>query len=108
MSLHYCDKTELTATAASAPFFFLARAWFILRQVIIPLPIGFLLITDKSIIALVEAWDIKSKCGVSPLITQPRAKNASYFLMFFEIVTGISNTPGTRTILIKFDSPESI
>jgi hypothetical protein len=37
------------------------------------------------------------------LITQPRAKNASYFLIFFEIVTGISNTPGTDIILIIFD-----
>jgi hypothetical protein len=37
------------------------------------------------------------------LITHPSAKNASYFLIFFEIVTGISNTPGTDMILIIFD-----
>ena len=27
-------------------------------------------------------------------MTHPRAKNASYFLIFLEIVTGISKTPG--------------
>ena len=43
---------------------------------------------------------MKSKCGVSPLITHPRATNASNFLIFFEMVTGISNTPGTLIILI--------
>ena len=64
MSFHFCDKTEFTAFAASAPFFLLILACFILRQVIIPLPMGFLLRTDISIIALVEACDIKSKCGV--------------------------------------------
>ncbi|MDC3166055.1 hypothetical protein OA668_02515 [Candidatus Pelagibacter sp.] len=37
------------------------------------------------------------------MITHPSAKNASYFLIFFEIVTGISNTPGTVIILIIFD-----
>ena len=37
------------------------------------------------------------------MITHPSAKNASYFLIFFEIVTGISNTPGTDIILIIFD-----
>ncbi len=46
---------------------------------------------------------MKSKCGVSPLITHPRAIKASYFLIFFEIVTGISNTPGTLIILVIFD-----
>ena len=61
------------------------------------------MLIDKSIIALVEACEIKSKCGVSPLITQPRAKKASYFFIFFEIVTGISKTPGTLIILIKLD-----
>ena len=69
----------------------------------IPLPIGFLLSTDRSIIALVDACDMKSKWGVWPLITHPRAKKASNFLIFFEIVTGISNTPGTRTILTILD-----
>ena len=50
--------------------------------------------------ASVDAWDIKSKCGVSPFITQPRAIKASYFFKFFEIVTGISKTPGTLMTLI--------
>jgi hypothetical protein len=67
-----------------------------------PLPTGFLLFTDKFIIAFVDALEIKSKCGVCPLITHPSARNASYFLIFFEIVTGISNTPGTDIILIIF------
>ena len=40
-------------------------------------------------------FEIKSKCGVSPLITHPKAMKASYFLIFFEITTGISKTPGT-------------
>ena len=61
MSFHFCDKTEFTASAASAPFFLRALACFIFRQVIIPLPMGFLLTTDKSIIALVDACDMKSK-----------------------------------------------
>ena len=64
-----------------------------------PLPIGFLLSTARFIIACVDALEIKSKWGVSPFITQPKAKNASYFLIFFEIVIGISKTPGT---LISF------
>ena len=45
--------------------------------------------------ASVAALDIKSKCGVSPLITHPNAMKASYFFMFLDIITGISNTPGT-------------
>ena len=36
-------------------------------------------------------------------MTHPRAKNASYFLIFLEIVTGISKTPGTLTILTMLD-----
>jgi len=46
----------------------------------------------------VVACEIKSKCGVSPFITQPRAINASYFFIFLEIMTGISKTPGTFMI----------
>ena len=46
---------------------------------------------------------MKSKCGVSPFITQPSAKKASYFLIFFEIVTGISKAPGTLITFIKLD-----
>ena len=41
---------------------------------------------------------MKSKCGVSPFITHPKAKKASYFFIFFEIVIGISKTPGTLII----------
>ena len=37
------------------------------------------------------------------MITHPRAKKASYFLTFFDIVTGISKTPGTLIILISLD-----
>ena len=36
-------------------------------------------------------------------MTHPSAKKPSNFLAFFEIVTGISNTPGTLIILIKLD-----
>ena len=85
MSSHYCDKIDSTALAASAPFFFLILAWAMLRHVIIPLPIGFLFVIDKCIIALVDAWDIKSKWGVSPLITQPNAIKASNFFIDFGI-----------------------
>ena len=93
----------MTAWAASLPFFFLAIAWRILRQVIIPFPIGFLFSIDNFIMASVEALEIKSKCGVWPFITQPNAKNPSYFLIFFDIVTGISNTPGTFKTLMILD-----
>ena len=64
---------------------------------------GFLFSTDSFIIASVEEWEIKSKWGVCPLITHPRAKKPSYFLIFFEMVTGISKTPGTLIIFIKLD-----
>ena len=57
--------------------------------------IGFLYLIDKFIMASIEDFEIKSKCGVSPLITQPRAIKPSYFLIFFAITTGISKTPGT-------------
>ena len=67
------------------------------------MPIGFLLSIDKSIIAFVDACDMKWKWGVWPLITQPSAKKASYFLIFLDIVTGISKTPGTLIILIRDD-----
>ena len=46
---------------------------------------------------------MKSKCGVWPLITHPRAIKASNFFKCFEMVTGISNTPGTLIIFtLKF------
>ena len=63
-----------------------------------PLPIGFLFSIESFIIASIDDWEIKSKWGVSPLITQPRATKASNFFKFLEIVTGISNTPGTCII----------
>ena len=53
--------------------------------------------------ALVVACEIKSKWGVWPLITQPNAKNASNFFKFFDIVTGISKTPGTLIIFTWFN-----
>ena len=34
-------------------------------------------------------------------MTQPRAINASNFFKFFDIVTGISNTPGTSMTLTR-------
>ena len=62
---------------------------------------------DNFIMALVDAWDIKSKWGVCPFTTQPRAINPSNFLKFLDIVTGISKTPGTLIILIlAFDGKE--
>ena len=48
---HYCESIEVTALAASLPFFPLALACLIFKHVIIPLPIGFLLSTDRFIIA---------------------------------------------------------
>ena len=42
---------------------------------------------------------MKSKCGVSPLITHPKAINPLYLFIFLEIVIGISKTPGTLIIL---------
>ena len=44
-------------------------------------------------IPLVIALEIKSKFDVSPLIMQPIAIKASYFLIFLDITTGISNAP---------------
>ena len=41
------------------------------------------------------AFEIKLKCGVFPLITQPKAIKASNLFIFFAITTGISNIPGT-------------
>ena len=99
--INYWLIIDTTAFEASDPFFILALACFILRHVSIPLPIGFLLSTARYIIAFVEAYEMKSKCGVWPFITHPKAIKPSYFLIFFDIVTGISNTPGTLTILIE-------
>ena len=59
---------------------------------------------ERFIIPSIAAFEIRSKCGVSPLITQPRAINPSYFLIFFAIVTGISKTPGTIIKFTGFDN----
>ena len=77
-------------------------ACFLFKHVIIPLPIGFLYSIDNFINASVEAFEIKLKCGVSPLITQPSATIASNFFICLEITTGISNTPGTSITLKRF------
>ena len=90
----------MTALAASFPFFTLKIACFLLRHVRTPLPIGFLCIIDKFIIALFIAWDIKLKWGVLPLIIQPSATTPSNLLIYFDIITGISKAPGTFKILM--------
>ena len=59
-------------------------------------------IDNEVVVSKVDEDEIKSKWGVCPLITHPRAMNASYFLRFFDIVTGISKTPGTFIILILY------
>ena len=64
-----------------------------------PFIIGFWCLIDRSIIPFVTALEIKSKCGVSPLITHPSAITASYFSILQEIIKGISNTPGAFNIL---------
>ena len=85
-SSHFVIR-EITAFAASIPFFLRAFACFIFKHVKIPFPIGFLDITERFIIAFVEACEIKSKCGVCPFITHPRAIKASYLFKFLDIVT---------------------
>ncbi len=70
-----------------------------------PFPIGLLKFIDSEIIALNVEEQIKSKWGVSPLITQPKATNPSNFLIFFLIAVGISKTPGTSKMLtLKFET----
>jgi len=61
--------------------------------------IGFFEPIDKLTKALNVEMQIKSKCGVSPFITQPKAMNPSYFLIFFDIKKGISKVPGTLIVL---------
>ena len=53
----------------------------------------------RFIIASITDFDIKSKWAVFPLITQPIATKPSNLLIFFEIIIGISKTPGTFIIL---------
>ena len=55
------------------------------KAVIIPLPIGLLKFIDNERIELKDDEQIKSKCGVSPFITQPKATKPSNFLIFFLI-----------------------
>ena len=79
---------------------------------------GFFEFMDNCIIASIDDFEIKSKWGVCPLITHPSAINPSNFFIFFEIVTGISKTPGTLMVLILlflgkkflalFNNPEEI
>ena len=95
--------TSSIAFAASWPFnndlFF---AWLIFKTVIIPLPIGFFDLIDKLCKASNVEWQINSKCGVSPLITHPKAMKPSKRARFLDIITGISKVPGTLIILISF------
>ena len=49
---------------------------------------------QNALIPLIEDFEIKLKWGVSPLITHPSAINPSNFIIFFDIITGISKTPG--------------
>ena len=88
----------ITAFAASNPLLgfllnvllHLCMACLILYAVIIPLPIGLLKVIERFKIELNVDEHIKSKCGVWPLITQPKATNPSKFLIFFLIAIGIS------------------
>ena len=54
-----------------------------LKAVMIPFPIGLLYLIDNFKIALNVDLQIKSKCGVLPLITHPKAIKPSNFLCFF-------------------------
>ena len=92
----------MTAIAASLPFILDLFAWAILRAVIIPFPIGFFDFIDKFNIEMKVELQRKSKCGVSPLITQPKTINPSNRLRFFDIITGISKVPGTLIIVMFF------
>ena len=56
----------------------------------------------KLSVTSVDAFEIKSKWGVCPFITHPKAINASYLLIFFDITTGISKTPGTLITFIEY------
>ena len=88
----------MTAFAASWPllgffnelFILLLVAWLIFKAVIIPLPIGLLNSMDSFKIALNAVWQIKSKWGVWPFITHPKATNPSNFFIFFLMAIGIS------------------
>ena len=89
----------ISASAASLPFLIdLCSACSIVRQVIRALVIGFLYEIEILIIASKVLLQIKSKWGVSPLITHPKAKNPSYFFIFLINANGISKVPGTVII----------
>ena len=77
-------------------------ACFILRAVIIPLPMGFFDFIDKFDNEMKVALHRKSKCGVCPFITQPKAINPSKRFKFLDIITGISKVPGTLIMVIFF------
>ena len=73
-----------------------------LIAVIIPFPMGFLALIDKFNNDIKTELHKKSKWGVSPFITQPKAINPSNRFKFLDIINGISKVPGTLTILIFF------
>ena len=77
----------------------LSLACLIFNAVIIPLPIGLLNEIDIFKIASKQEEEIKSKCGVFPLMMHPKATKASNLLICFFIAIGISKTPGTFKIL---------
>ena len=95
--------TSKTAFTASLPFkkdlFF---ACDIFKAVIIPLPIGFFDLIDNFNSEIKVELQIKSKCGVSPLITHPKTIKPSNRFKFLDITTGISNVPGTLIIAIFY------
>ena len=64
------------------------------------MPIGLLKIIDMCKIELKVDEHIKSKCGVWPLMTQPKAIKPSNFFIFFLIAIGISKIPGTLIMLV--------
>ena len=95
-------KIDITAIAASDPllglfelvFLLLCLAWFRLKAVITPFPIGLLKFISRLKIELNNDEHNKSKWGVLPFITHPRATKPSNLLIFFLIAIGISNAPG--------------
>ena len=51
---------------------------------------GLLKVIERFKVELNVDEHIKSKCGVSPFITHPKATNPSNFFIFFLIAIGIS------------------
>ena len=63
--------------------------------------IGISCLIDRSIIPFIAALEIKSKWGVSPLITQPSAINALYFFMLAETIKGMRGVDGGKLFNAK-------